>query len=166
MSKDRSFRIYLLAVCFVSVVCVAITTGIGLYSLLKIAAPELTLDTHAYNAHQSLDKFRRSHFYANTFHPQGFLVSGAMGVARPLPMRQSERLVNSEPQANRAELPDEEVEQLRKESYRTLVDNHKRSAMQQLIRTAIVVLISSLLFAAHWRLLGKYDSDPGSAPGG
>jgi hypothetical protein len=67
VSIDRSFKIYLLAVCFVSVVCVALTTGWGLYSLLKIVAPELTLDTHSYNAHQSLDNFKKSHFYTCPF---------------------------------------------------------------------------------------------------
>lgn len=162
MSKDRSFRIYLLAVCFVSVVCVAITAGIGLYSVLKIVAPELTLDTNAYNAHQSLDKFRRSHFYANTIYPSELLVTGAMGVARPLPMHQSGKLVNGEARANQTVLPDKEVEQLRKESYQSLIDNHKRDAMQQLIRTAIIVLISGLLFATHWRLMRKYSNE--SAP--
>ena len=79
---DRSFRIYLLAVCFVSVVCVAVTAGIGLYSLIKVIAPELTLDTHSYNSHQSLDNFKSSHFYANRFHPQALFVPG---VARALP---------------------------------------------------------------------------------
>jgi hypothetical protein len=155
---DRSFRIYLLAVCFVSVVCVAITGGIGLYSLLKIVAPELTLDTHSYNAHQSLDNFKSSHFYATRFHPQALFIPGAMGVARSMPMRQSDRLKNSAQQADPTPLPDDEVEQLRLDSYQMLIKNHKRSAMQELIRTAIVLLVSCVLFFLHWRLIRKYDT--------
>ena len=159
MSKDRSFRVYLLAVCFVTVVCVAITTGLGLYSLLKIVAPELTLDTHSYNAHQSLDNFKASHFYASRLHPQVFMVPGAMGVARSVPMLRSDMLRNSETETKPTPLPAEEVERLRMESYRTLISNHKRTAMQELIRTAIVLLVSCILFFVHWRLIVKVDID-------
>jgi len=155
---DRSFRIYLLAVCFVSVVCVAITAGVGLYSLLKIAAPEFTLDTHSYNSHQSLENFKKSHFYATRFHTQALSIPGAMGVARPMPMRQSDMLQNSTQKADPTPLPDEEVEQLRLGSYQMLITNHKRTAMQELIRTAIVLLVSCVLFFAHWRLIRKYDN--------
>lgn len=152
---DRSFRIYLLAVCFVSVVCIAITAGIGLYSLLKITAPELTLDTHSYNAHQSLDNFRNSHFYANRYHPQALF---GPGVARPLHMRQAEVLKNDTQPAAQKPLADEEVERLRLNSYQMLIKNHKRSAMQGLIRTALVLFVSCILFLVHWRLIRKYDN--------
>jgi len=155
MSEDRSFRVYLLAVCFVTVVCAAITAGMGLYSLLKMAAPELTLDTYAYNAHQSLDSYKQSHYYAARLHPQAFIVPGAMGVARPIPLLRSELLRNSIPETTPTPLPDEEIEQLRMESYRTLIRNHKRSAMQEVIRTAIVLLVSCILFFVHWRLFVK-----------
>jgi hypothetical protein len=151
MSLDRTFRIYLLAVCFVSVVCVAITAGTGLYSLLKIAAPEFTLDTHAYNAHQSNDNFRNSHFYTGQLRPQALFIPDGMGGAR----RQAEVLRNSPPQADQTPLPEEEVEQLRLKSYQMLIRNHQRSAMQELIRISIVLLVSGILFFAHWRLISK-----------
>jgi len=159
VSMDRSFRIYLLAVCFVSVVCVAIMAGVGLYSLLKIAAPELTLDTHSYNAHQSLGNFKSSHFYASRFHPQALFIPGAMGVVRSTRMRQSDMLINSESDADPTPLSDEEVEHLRLESYQMLIKNHKRSAMQELIRTAIVLLVSGILFFVHWRLIRNYGRE-------
>ena len=163
MSKNQSLRTYLLAVCFVSVVCLAITGGIALYSLLKIAAPDLTLDTHSYNAHQSLDNYRKSHFYANQFHPQAMVISGAMGVARPMPMpmRQSDMLTNSASDASPTPLSDEEVERQRLESYQMLIKNHKRTAMQELMRTAIILIVSGILFFAHWRLIRKYDNESG-----
>jgi hypothetical protein len=156
---DRSFRIYLLAVCFVSVVCAAITAGIGLNSLLKIAAPELTLDTHSYNAHQSLDHYKKSHFYATRFHPQALFIPGSMGVARPMPMRQSDMIQNRPQEADPTPLPDDEVDQLRLGSYQMLIKNHKRSAMQELIRTTVVLFVSCILFVAHWRLIRKYDHE-------
>jgi len=50
-------------------------------------------------------------------------------------------------------------EQLRLKSYQMLIANHKRSAMQELVRTAIVLLVSSILFLAHWRLIRRYDKE-------
>ena len=151
MSVDRTFRIYLLAVCFVSVVCLAITVGTGLYSLLKIAAPELTLDTHSYTAHQSLDNFKRSHFYASQLRPQALFIPSEMSTAR----RQAEMLRNSPSQSEQAPMSEQEVEQLMLESYHALIKNHRRSAMQELIRTSIVLFVLCILFFAHWRLISK-----------
>jgi hypothetical protein len=53
----------------------------------------------------------------------------------------------------------EEVEQLRLGSYRMLIKNHKRTAMQELTRTTIVLLVSCILFFVHWRLIHKYDKE-------
>jgi hypothetical protein len=78
-----------------------------------------------------------------------------MGVARAVPLQRSDLLRNSTPEAGPAPLPDEEIEQLRMESYRTLIRNHKRTAMQELIRIAIVLLVSCILFFVHWRLIVK-----------
>ena len=40
-----------------------------------------------------------------------------------------------------------------------LIENHKRSAMQELTRTAIVLLVSCILFFVHWRLFRKYGKE-------
>ena len=156
MSKEGSFRIYLLAVCFVAVVCAAITSGMGIYSLLKTVAPEMTLDTHSYNAHQSLNNFKKSHFYATYAHPQAFIVPGAMGVARPLAMQRSELLSNTQPTPDLKPLSNEEIEQLRLESYQSVIKNHKRTAVQELLRISIILLGSCMLFFVHWRLVRKH----------
>ena len=44
MKRLASIRFYALAVCFVSVICIAITTGFALYNLMTLAAPQLTID--------------------------------------------------------------------------------------------------------------------------
>lgn len=41
-------RIYALAVCFASMMCIAISSGIALYDLIQIAAPQITVDRYAY----------------------------------------------------------------------------------------------------------------------
>ena len=156
MSTDRSYRIYLLAVCFVSVVCAAITAGMGIHSFLKIVAPEITLDTYSYDAHQSLDNFKNSHFYATHAYPQAFVVPGAMGVARALPIRRSELLINNQPAPDLKPQSDDKIEQLRLQSYQSVIRNHRRTAIQELIRISIVLLVSGALFFVHWRLIRKY----------
>lgn len=156
MSKDGSFRIYLLAVCFVSVVCAAITSGMGIHNLLKLVAPEITLDTHSYNAHQSLDNFKKSHFYATPAHPQAFIVPGAMGFARPLPIQRSDLITSNQPEPHLTPLSDEEIEHLRLESYQSVIRNHKRTATQELIRISIILVVSCILFFVHWRLIQKH----------
>jgi len=72
-------------------------------------------------------------------------------------MRQSDLLHNSGQKTDPTPLPNSEVEQLRLESYQMLVRNHKRSAMQELIRSAIVLFVSCILFFVHWRLIRKYN---------
>ena len=72
-------------------------------------------------------------------------------------MHQSDRLQNKAQKVDPTPLSNDEVEQLRLDSYQGLIKNHKRSAMQELIRSAIVLLVSGILFFAHWRLTRKYD---------
>jgi hypothetical protein len=40
-----------------------------------------------------------------------------------------------------------------------VIKNHKRTAMQELIRTAIVLTVSCILFFVHWRLIDQYDKE-------
>lgn len=41
-------RIYALAVCFASMMCIAISSGIALYDLIQITAPQITVDRYAF----------------------------------------------------------------------------------------------------------------------
>ena len=154
MSKDRSFRIYLLAVCFVAMVCAAITSGMVLYGLLKIAAPEITLDTHSYNAHQSLDNFKRSHFNPSNTGPASIFMPGT-ATARAIAIDRAGLVNNPAPNPDSKPLSDQELEKLRRESYQQVLSNHQRSALQDLIRLSMVLLVSGLLFFTHWRLARK-----------
>ncbi len=55
--KRNIIGIYALAVCFVTVVCAVIATGIGIYDLLQIANPEFTLPSWQYERHQTNEAF-------------------------------------------------------------------------------------------------------------
>jgi hypothetical protein len=58
--KKSILEIYSLAVCFVTIVCAAVTLGIGLYDLLEISNPEFTLPSHQYERHQTNEAFYRN----------------------------------------------------------------------------------------------------------
>ena len=59
--KRSLIEIYALAVCFVTVSCLAVAMGIALYDLVQIAYPEITLYSHQYERHQSNASFRASY---------------------------------------------------------------------------------------------------------
>ena len=58
--KRSLLEMYALAVCFVTVTCLAIVTGIAIYDVVQIAAPEITLHSFKYERHQSNAAFRDS----------------------------------------------------------------------------------------------------------
>lgn len=55
--KKTILEIYALAVCFLVVICFAITLGVGIYDILKISHPSFTLSGWEYNKFQSNDNF-------------------------------------------------------------------------------------------------------------
>jgi hypothetical protein len=159
MSNNKSLRIYLLAVCFVAMVCAAITSGMVLYGLFKMAAPEITLDTYTHNAHQTPENFRRSHFNpanagpAPVFYPGG-ASTRALAIDRPGLVKNPGADPDTKP------IGDEQLDKLRMESYQQVLSNHQRRAMQELIRLALVLLVSGVLFFTHWRLARKGGQAP------
>tara|TARA_B100002003_G_C14121899_1_gene539656 strand:- start:1727 stop:1882 length:156 start_codon:yes stop_codon:yes gene_type:complete len=49
-------------------------------------------------------------------------------------------------------MSDEEVEELRLRQYAVILKNEKFDAMKSLLRYLIILTVSSLLFAVHWRI--------------
>ena len=157
MSADKSLRFYLLAVCFVAMVCAAITAGMVFYGLVKIAAPELTLDSWSYGAHQSLENFRRSQFNPEYTPQARFLAEGAGG-ARAIALDRAGLASDPAQGAGQRALSDEELERVRQASYQQVLSNHRRSALQDLIRLSIVLLVSTVLFYTHWRMARRHSA--------
>ena len=58
--KKSLLEIYTLAVCFVTIICFAVSLGIGVYDILEMANPELTLKSYAYERHQTNEAFTRN----------------------------------------------------------------------------------------------------------
>lgn len=159
MPADKALRFYLLAVCFVAMVCAAITAGMVFYGLVKIAAPELTLDSWSYSAHQSLENFARSQFNpANT--PRTALFAPGSGSARAIALDHAGLVTDPAQSQEPQTLSDEELEKLRQASFQQVLSNHRRNALQDLIRLSIVLLVSAVLFYTHWRMAKKQSSVP------
>lgn len=55
--KRSLIEIYALAVCFICVVSGAVSFGVGVYDLVQVSAPGMTLPGWEYSRHQSNDNF-------------------------------------------------------------------------------------------------------------
>jgi hypothetical protein len=55
--KKSILEIYALAVCFFTVACFVVASGIALYNLIQVVNPEFSLDSQQYNQHQTNDIF-------------------------------------------------------------------------------------------------------------
>ncbi|MBT6042373.1 MAG: hypothetical protein HOH14_02640, partial [Gammaproteobacteria bacterium] len=60
MKRIPSIRIYALAVCFVSLLCAAITSGFALYNLISLVAPSATIEPSRVQFYSSNEAFLNS----------------------------------------------------------------------------------------------------------
>ena len=123
--KRNLLEVYALAVCFVTVICFVIASGIGLYSIVGIANPEFTLSAWMYERHQSNDAFWQTN--APPFMP------GSERENKPRP-------------------PEAELTQQRQASYTLAIKSEQRGSLQTLTKAAIVIFIDLIIFGAHWRV--------------
>ena len=134
-------RIYALLVCFVSVICLTISTGMGLYEIVKIIDPELTLSPQQYQHLSSSNHYQFSHQTG---------VSSALMInpyGRPQPSGATDKKVYS----------DEQLTEMRAIEFATILENERRSAIASLIRIIIILVVSGPVFYIHWRLAERYE---------
>jgi len=140
-------RIYALAVCFASVLCIAISTGIGIYDVVQISFPEQTMNSYQYQNYQSNDMFLRSQGY-----PPNLVINPMMrrhGQATAIAMQESTASAESE----------EEITVRRETHLAVAINNVIHDAQNSLIQILIILFISILLFLVHWRFAQKLDRD-------
>lgn len=144
-------RIYALAVCFATILCIAISTGIGLYDIVQISFPKLTMESYLYQNLQSNENFRRSPLLYN---PRGLypimINERGMSIAR----------ANSIPDSTMKETPltDEEVTARREVQLAVAIDNVRHDAQRSLVQILVILLVSGPLFFIHWRFARKLDT--------
>ena len=121
--KKSLLEIYALAVCFATIVCFVISLGVALYSIVEIAKPEFTMNSYQYNRYQSNDAY-----WLSRLNDYG----------------------NKEKEMQRPS--EEELTKQRTEGYRLAVISEKRDGFQGLTKTAIILLIDTVVFLIHWRI--------------
>ena len=146
MKRIPSIRLYALAVCFVSLLCAAITSGFALYNLVTLAAPSLTIEPYRIQSYSSNEVFTNSQFPYPAFGRASFIINEGVSQAPP---------VNNP----YAEMSDEEITAARLSRLQAELDAHAGSARLSLLRQGIIILISSLLFFTHWRLAKNVGAD-------
>jgi hypothetical protein len=141
--NNMLMKIYALLVCFVAVVCITITTGMGLYDLVKIVNPRLTLSPHQYQHLQSNEGYRRAQY-------GGIRMINPYGSHGPTPPELTKKQQWSK--------SDAEIEAIREAELDLLAANERRIATSSLIRLLIVLLVTCPLFYIHWRIAGRHSA--------
>lgn len=140
-------RIYALAVCFATILCMTIAAGIGLFDIVQISLPKLTMNSYEFQILQSNENFRRSGMAYG--HVGSLMMNNgrAPGLARPVQIANGEEALPSE----------EEVTRLREQQLIFVINNARHDAQRSLIQILIILLVCSPLFYVHWRLAVNLD---------
>jgi hypothetical protein len=144
-------RIYALAVCFASVLCIAISTGIGIYDVVQISFPEQTMDSYQYRSYQSNDVFLQSQPYPHAMMINPMMSKQAIatrGRGTAPAIQASAGLQESQ----------QEITKRREKQLATAVNNVVHDAQNSLIQILIILFISIPLFIIHWRFAQKLDN--------
>jgi hypothetical protein len=128
-------RVYALLVCFFSIICLTISTGMGLYELVKIADPELTLSPYRYQHLESDASYRRLNYPAGVINP-----------AYPSMPKHDESI---------SKMTAEKIAEAREKERDNLIAAERKQAIASLIRLFIVIIVTSPVFYIHWRIAGK-----------
>ena len=144
-------KIYALAVCFASLMCGTIVTGLLLYNIVKIVAPESTIDPNTLHYYSSNEAYRNSPFSAARIGYPPIAIASGRVFAPPVTITNA--------QTNTPELSEEEIEKQRLQQLDSVLTGHKFRARQGIIQQSIIMLLSLVLFVAHWKLAKKFNRD-------
>ncbi|MFL2499231.1 MAG: hypothetical protein ACJ0QW_00250 [Porticoccaceae bacterium] len=136
--KNPIIEIYALLVCVITVACASVWLSTGLYAVIGVAKPEITISGWAYEMHQSNQQFQQL-LHQQTVEEQ--LLLGPLD---------AEKANKPEPIKH---LSDKEIAEKRLASYRLELQFEVRKHQQELIKSLIAVFICLPLFFIHWRLV-------------
>jgi len=133
--NKKLLEIYALSVCFVAMGCLSIFTGIFLYSVAELSFPS------------TMNSSRMAY-------PPQYSSHGVVNIHPVLPIMAGQPL--SPPSVRGVILSDDERNKL-------IQDNHKRNlevtekrmkieSIRSVVRSFIIVLITSVVFFFHWRI--------------
>lgn len=132
--KKTVFEIYSSLVCFVTVICCSVWLGMGLYSLVGVLEPEITLDKWSYEMYQ-IDQ-------------------------NPYPLLSEEPFILGPPETIEIKKPepfvtksDKQMAEERLANYQLVLKSEIRKNKQTLLKSFIAVIICLPLFFIHWRFI-------------
>jgi len=147
---NGSLKIYALSVCFATLLCGAIATGFFLFNLIKIVAPEATIDPSTLSIYSTNEAFRNSPFNPANGRPAAFAIAPSGAMMNQLPPA----FAPADDQA----LGEEDIEKLRLSRLNSIISNHQFRARQSLILQSIIMLICAALYLSHWKLAKKFSA--------
>jgi hypothetical protein len=133
--------IYAAAVCFAAAVCMSIAAGVVLFSVVRIAAPQLT--SSPYQAQLQMPSPVAS---AVRVMPGGYALPP--GVTMPPP----------------PSLTPKQMEEMRQKSLRSALVFERSAGTRSLLLWGITLVVSAVLWLLHWRILrGARGAEPSGA---
>ena len=121
--KTNFFLIYAYLVCFVTLSCGAIFTGIILYDIVEISVPEFMMS--------EVDKQK----YLDE---QNYIEN---------------KKIQPDDKKNTHEIySDEEITEIRTWDYKSAIDRERNNAIKSIIQSLIILVIDLVLFFVHWRV--------------
>jgi len=126
--KKTLLEIYALLICLGTIVCFAVSLGIGTYSTIGILDPEITLSSWEYNQHQTNDDYwqdKQNSSYS------------------PVEEKKENAIVRPS---------EDKLTEQRLESYELALKTEKRENKQSVLQVSIILFICTALFFVHWRI--------------
>lgn len=120
--KNLIIQIYAYLVAFSAVICLSITSGVAIYSVIGIISPETTLNAWKWEQISSFERFKKSK-------KEG--CSGENKVTLP---------------------DETTLQKMYEDEKRLAMLGEKRGSAQTLMYTSIIIVISIILFITHWKL--------------
>ncbi len=121
MKKSKQ-EIYALAVCFVTIVCAAISLGFGIWGIIELTNPEFTMKSYEYERYQSNDKY---------FGGYSYRYGGSVD-------------------NNVKNLSEDEKSRRRLADYKLALSAERRGGAQTIVRVLIINVINIIVFITHW----------------
>jgi len=138
---------YAFSVCFLSLICGAIATGLFLFNFVKILAPDSTISPNVLAKYSSIESFLESSNYLSMSVPRA--LSNNPPISQPDVFAEGDTVITSQQPLY---LSDKEIEPRRLKQLKSVYSNHRFIATQGIIFQSIIMLICSIVFLIHWRL--------------
>ncbi|HUY69171.1 MAG TPA: hypothetical protein VMV79_07710 [Alphaproteobacteria bacterium] len=122
--KKSILEIYAMTVCFASMAVFAIYLSAGIYNIVRVAAPSLTLPAVMQRQYLSNDEFCNRGDGVNSCYKDD----------------------------NSGLLPDADITKMRLADYASALETERRDALSFLIGVAIFLPVSLGIFFIHWRI--------------